>query len=205
MIELIEEELQMRANELKSPLESIYFGGGSPSLISTERITSFISKVTNQFDTVEGMEITLEVNPDDVDEDYLRRLKFAGINRLSLGIQSFSEKDLRLMHRAHDRKEAENALKAVTKQFENFSLDLIYGMPDSSIGDWEESLSLALSYDPPHISAYALTVEEKTVLHHLVNKDKVTLLPEETVKEQYDLLVALLEQKKYINYESSSC
>ena len=204
MMELIEEELQMRASELKSPLESIYFGGGSPSLISTERITSFISKVTNQFDTVEGMEITLEVNPDDVDENYLSRLKLAGINRLSLGIQSFSEKDLRLMHRAHDRKEAENALKAVTKQFENFSLDLIYGMPDSSIGDWEESLLLALSYDPPHISAYALTVEEKTVLHRLVNKDKVTLLPEETVKEQYDLLVALLEQKKYINYEFSS-
>ncbi|MBL6661906.1 MAG: radical SAM family heme chaperone HemW [Flavobacteriaceae bacterium] len=204
MMELIEEELQMRASELKSPLESIYFGGGSPSLISTERITSFISKVTNQFDTVEGIEITLEVNPDDVDEDYLRRLKLAGINRLSLGIQSFSEKDLRLMHRAHDRKEAENALKAVKKHFENFSLDLIYGMPDSSIADWEESLSHALSYDPPHISAYALTVEEKTVLHHLVNKDKVTLLPEETVKEQYDLLVALLEQKKYINYEFSS-
>ena len=82
MMGFIEEELQIRASELKSPLESIYFGGGSPSLISTERITSFISKVTNQFDTVEGMEITLEVNPDDVDEDYLRRLKLAGISRI---------------------------------------------------------------------------------------------------------------------------
>lgn len=92
MMELIEEELHIRADELKSPLESIYFGGGSPSLISTERITSFISKVTNQFDTVEGMEITLEVNPDDVNEDYLGRLKSAGINRLSLGIQSFWKK-----------------------------------------------------------------------------------------------------------------
>jgi oxygen-independent coproporphyrinogen-3 oxidase len=204
MMELIEEELHIRADELKSPLESIYFGGGSPSLISTERITSFISKVTNQFDTVEGMEITLEVNPDDVNEDYLGRLKSAGINRLSLGIQSFLEKDLRLMHRAHDTEQAESALKAVKKYFENFSLDLIYGMPDSSGADWLENLSRALSYDPPHISAYALTVEEKTALHHLVKEDKVTLIPEEAVKEQYDLLVTQLEQKAYINYEFSN-
>ncbi|MDA9588097.1 radical SAM family heme chaperone HemW [Flavobacteriaceae bacterium] len=204
MMDLIEEELHMRASELKSPLESIYFGGGSPSLISTERLQNFIARVKNQFDTVKGIEITLEVNPDDVNEEYLQRLKASGINRLSLGIQSFFEKDLLLMHRAHNKVQAEDALREVRKYFDNFSLDLIYGMPYSSMENWQDNLIQALRSEPPHISAYALTIENKTALHHLVKENKVKLLPDEAVNDQYNLLVDQLEQKAYVNYEFSN-
>ena len=204
MFKLIKKELHLRSKELIDPIESIYFGGGSPSLISPENIYDFIDLVNNKFKINQNIEVTFEVNPDDVTEEYLLHLKNAGVNRLSVGIQSFSEKDLIIMNRAHDVNQAHKSLELVGKLFQNFSIDLIYGMPYSSLSNWKNNLEIALSYNPPHISAYALTVEKKTVLHHKVKKKKIDLLDDDDVKQQYEILINTLELKGYINYEFSN-
>ncbi len=200
----INKELNLRASEINTPLESIYFGGGSPSLIPPDTIGDFIAKVKQQFLIHPELEISLEVNPDDVNERYLNELKLAGINRISLGVQSFLEKDLKLMHRAHNVHQVHESLKLVTNYFENYSLDLIYGMPYSSSKDWEDNLEKALTYCPPHISAYALTVENKTALHHMVKTKQVVLIEEDAVKEQYDHLINKMDREGYVNYEFSN-
>ena len=204
MIQVMEKELRIRAKEINSPFDSIYFGGGSPSLIDPELIASFIKKIKDDFMTSPTLEITIEVNPDDVSQDYLLGLKESGINRLSLGIQSFLDRDLKLMNRAHNSDQAQNALSLVKKFFHNYSLDLIYGMPYSSLLDWKKNLKLALDYMPPHISTYALTVEKKTALHHQIKQNNVKLISEEAVKEQYDFLLDKMGEKGYINYEFSN-
>ena len=204
MFKLIKNELHLRSKELIGPIESIYFGGGSPSLISPKNIYDLIDLIKNKFKIKQNIEVTLEVNPDDISEEYLLRLKNAGINRLSIGIQSFFEKDLIIMNRAHDVNQAHKSLELVGKLFQNFSIDLIYGMPYSSLINWKNNLEIALSYNPPHISAYALTVEEKTVLHHKVKEKKIDLLDDDDVKQQYDFLVNTLEKNGYINYEFSN-
>jgi oxygen-independent coproporphyrinogen-3 oxidase len=157
-------ELKLRSKEMISPIESIYFGGGSPSLINPKSIKELIDLTKQNFTLYSEVEITLEVNPDDVNESYLIELKKAGINRLSLGVQSFLDRDLTLMNRAHRSDQALVALELISKIFVNYSLDLIYGMPYSSITEWEQNLEAALDFNPPHISVYALTVEEKTAL-----------------------------------------
>ena len=197
-------ELQLRSDEVKSPLESIYFGGGSPSLISPEKIDSLLKKIKNQFSVLNTVEITLEVNPDDVTKNYLIELKQAGINRLSLGTQSFFDEDLKLMNRAHNSDQAIEALENVTNQFQNFSIDLIYGMPNSNITSWEKNIQRVLKFNPPHISAYALTIEKKTVLYDQVKNKKIELISDEEVKEQYDLLVLKMNTLGFVNYEFSN-
>lgn len=200
----MQRELELRSDEVNDPLESIYFGGGSPSLLPHDKIIQLLGQVRTQFSLQEQLEVTLEVNPDDVTQKYLRELKQAGVNRLSLGIQSFHEKDLRLMNRAHSQEQAFNALKWVSQVFTNFSVDLIYGMPNSTMEEWEENLHRLMEFNPPHLSTYALTVEEKTVLHHQVENGSVPLLEEEEVKAQYNFLVKKLEALGYVNYEFSN-
>ena len=204
ILDLIEKELEIRSNEVKSPLESIYFGGGSPSLISNKSLDVFLKKINRDFSISDKIEITMEVNPDDVTEDYLHGLKASGVNRLSLGVQSFFEKDLKLMNRAHSADQAHKALSLAGKYFDNFSVDLIYGMPYSSLLDWGENLNLALEYNPLHISAYALTIEKKTALHHQIKKNKIEPIPEESVREHYDFLIDKMDSEGYINYEFSN-
>ena len=202
--ETMKMELVLRFKEISEPIESIYFGGGSPSLLSPKAIEDLIKLIKLHFKLEDHLEVTLEVNPDDVTADYLSGLKKAGINRLSLGVQSFIDKDLVLMNRAHNNSQSLNALEIISKTFTNYSLDLIYGMPYSSLAEWEENLKTALGFNPPHISAYALTVEEKTALYHNVKKGEVVLLPEEAVEKQYQLMVQKLESLGYINYEFSN-
>ena len=202
--ETMKKELVLRSKEISEPIESIYFGGGSPSLLSPKAIEDLIKLIKLHFKLEDHLEVTLEVNPDDVTADYLSGLKKAGINRLSLGVQSFIDKDLVLMNRAHNNSQSLNALEIISKTFTNYSLDLIYGMPYSSLAEWEENLETALGFNPPHISAYALTVEEKTALYHNVKKGEVVLLPEEAVEKQYQLMVQKLESLGYINYEFSN-
>ena len=197
-------ELKLRSKEMISPIESIYFGGGSPSLINPKSIKELIDLTKQNFTLYSEVEITLEVNPDDVNESYLIELKKAGINRLSLGVQSFLDRDLTLMNRAHRSDQALVALELISKIFVNYSLDLIYGMPYSSITEWEQNLEAALDFNPPHISVYALTVEEKTALFHQVKQGEVLLLPEEAVEAQYQLMVKKLEGLGYLNYEFSN-
>lgn len=202
--EAMKKEMVLRAYEISSPIQSIYFGGGSPSLLNPKSIEELWDLINLHFTLEPLVEVTLEVNPDDVSESYLIELKKVGINRLSLGVQSFLDRDLTLMNRVHKSKQARTALELISKNFSNYSLDLIYGMPYSSLTDWEQTIETALSFNPPHISAYALTVEEKTALFYQVKKEEVLLLPEEAVEEQYQLMVQKLEGLGYINYEFSN-
>jgi oxygen-independent coproporphyrinogen-3 oxidase len=204
MWKALKNELIQRADELQSPIESVYFGGGSPSLLNAEEIQNIMDRIRNLVDVSPVLEVTLEVNPDDVSAAYLKGLKAAGVNRLSLGVQSFIDRDLTLMNRAHDSAQALQALEEVSTHFTNYSLDLIYGMPYSNSAEWEQNIETALSFTPPHVSSYALTVEPKTALDHQVKKGEVLLLPEEAVHEHYQLMIQKMEEKGYVNYEFSN-
>ena len=204
MGEAMKKELTIRSNEINLPLESIYFGGGSPSLLSPQEIGNLIDFITKKFKLIPNVEVTLEVNPDDVSAEFLSGIKAAGINRLSLGVQSFFNRDLELMNRAHDRNQALKSLELIGNFFNNYTLDLIYGMPYSTLGEWEENINTALSFNPPHLSSYALTVEEKTALHHQIEKGIVLPLPEEEVAKQYQFLIYKMEEFGYVNYEFSN-
>jgi oxygen-independent coproporphyrinogen-3 oxidase len=197
-------ELKLRRQELQLPLESLYFGGGSPSLLSPNKLEALLNLLNKEYNVGSDIEITLEVNPDDVTKDYLTTLKSVGINRISLGLQSFYDRDLKLMNRVHSSDQALKALEFTSGLFSNFSLDLIYGMPHSTLLEWEQNLKTVMDYDPPHLSAYALTVEEATVLDRQVKKGEIILLPEEGVQEQYELLLEKTEKGGFINYEFSN-
>ena len=197
-------ELKLRREELQLPLESLYFGGGSPSLLSPNKLEALLNLLYKEYNVGSDIEITLEVNPDDVTKDYLTTLKSVGINRISLGLQSFYDRDLKLMNRVHSSDQALKALEFTSGLFSNFSLDLIYGMPYSSLLEWEQNLNTVMHYNPPHLSAYALTVEEATVLDRQVKKGEILLLPEEGVQEQYELLLEKTEKGGFINYEFSN-
>ena len=200
----IKVELKLRKKELVGPIESIYFGGGSPSLIKPKVVEEIIKLISSHYQLAATVETTLEVNPDDVSKEYLKGLRTAGINRLSIGIQSFHDKELKMMNRAHNMNQALQSIVWISELFNNFSIDLIYGIPYSSLASWEDNILKALSFDPPHISSYALTVEPKTVLAHQIEKNTLDLLDEELVKDQYDLLLKKLEEKEYENYEFSN-
>ncbi|MDG1054425.1 MAG: radical SAM family heme chaperone HemW [Flavobacteriaceae bacterium] len=205
MLKAMIEEVALRQNELAdAPLDSIYFGGGTPSLLQPEEIAQLIDAAAKVFRFSPTIEITLEMNPDDYVEGYFEAIKAKGVNRLSVGIQSFFEEELKQMNRAHNAQEAYVVLEAVKKHFDNFSLDLIYGMPGSSLETWQKNIDIALSFSPPHISSYALTVEDKTALTFQVEKNQVELLPEELVAQQFDRLVSCLTEAGFDHYELSN-
>ena len=205
LIFFLKKEIDLRYNELrKDTLESVYFGGGSPSLLSLKEIDSIISKVKEKFIISKNTEMTLELNPDDVSMEYIKGLKKIGINRLSLGIQSFLEKDLLLMNRNHTSIQSLKAIEIVSQIFENYSVDLIYGIPKSSLKDFLFNIKKALEFDPKHFSCYALTVEPKTVLDHKVKNKKIKMPIDELIKKQFDKMISILEDKKYLHYEISN-
>lgn len=202
---LMAKELEMRASLLnESSLESIYFGGGSPSLLAPAQLGSLIQEGGKRFSFDSEIEITVELNPDDVSLDYLKALQKEGVNRVSLGIQSFRDQDLQLMNRVHNSTQAIQALEDCLQVFDNVSIDLIYGMPDTRIEDWKENLHILHQYPIPHIAAYALTVESKTALAAQLARGEVVLLDEEEVVAQYEYLVDTTESKGLINYEFSN-
>ncbi|MGB2086127.1 MAG: radical SAM family heme chaperone HemW [Flavobacteriaceae bacterium] len=205
MLLAMKKEIEMRQNELpKIPLESIYFGGGTPSLLSPEEITLLLESIARHYTIAEKAEITLEMNPDDFRVNYLEELKSAGINRLSIGVQSFFDDELEFMNRAHQAEDVFRLMQAVSKNFDNFSIDLIYGIPGSSVARWRENIDMALSYSPTHVSSYALTVEPKTVLAHQVKQGTIELLDETVVAQQFDVLVEVLMRNGYEHYELSN-
>tara|TARA_B100001059_G_scaffold83149_1_gene81206 strand:+ start:1875 stop:3005 length:1131 start_codon:yes stop_codon:yes gene_type:complete len=204
MLKAFEKEIELRADELTVELESIYFGGGSPSLLCPKSVEHMISVVIKKFKSHENIEITIEVNPDDVSYDYLKALKSSGINRVSIGIQSFSDADLRLMNRIHNADQGMKTLDWTVQLFNNFSIDLIYGTPSNDLFSWKNNLNQALSFDVPHLSSYVLTVEPKTVLAHKVTNKEVRLLDDELVRIQYDWMVDTMEEAGYENYEFSN-
>ena len=199
-------ELDLRKQELPSEsiINSIYFGGGTPSLLFSDDIKSLIERVNAHFIISDDVEITLEMNPDDYRANYLEELKLVGVNRLSVGIQSFHEEELKLMNRAHNAEEAFRILEKIDMLFDNFSLDLIYGLPKSNLKSWKKNIEYALQFNPKHISSYLLTVEPKTVLNHQVEKNEVEVLGEEGVLAQFNYLVNRLEKEGFDHYELSS-
>lgn len=196
------EELSARAAELEGTvLKTIYFGGGTPTVCSPEELGSLLDVARVLFDTSQVEEITVEANPDDLSEEYLCRLAKVGINRLSIGVQSFRNEDLRMMNRRHDAEGAVRAVKAARKAgFKNISIDLIYGLPDVSVEEWGESVQKAIALGVEHISAYCLTVEENT----LFGKRGVQTADEEVVEREYDVMCGLLGEAGFEHYEVSN-
>lgn len=206
MLSAMKKELFLRKDELENKsLSSLYFGGGTPSILSISEINSFIDEVKKYFHFEENIEITLEANPDDLKKDFLQDLKISPINRLSIGIQSFFEDDLKLMNRAHNSIEAETSIKiAQDFGFDNINIDLIYGIPTSSFEQWQKNLDKAIELDIQHISSYALTVEPKTALNQWVKK-KPSLFPKESVQSRdFFYMVEFLQNNGFEHYEISN-
>lgn len=205
MVMALVKEIQMRKMELeKEQIETIYFGGGTPSILSLKEIQVLIDAVYENFNVTESPEITLEANPDDLDDDTIIQLANSPVNRLSIGIQSFFEEDLKLMNRAHNAMEAKRCLQTATQYFDNISLDLIYGMPNMSNEKWLKNVQTALSFGVPHISSYALTVEPKTALKKLIEKKVVEAPKDEVAQEHFLVLIEELEKNGFVHYELSN-
>ena len=204
MVEAICKELLLRKQEISGDVDTIYFGGGTPSLLSAEELQQIFQVIHSHFTVVGNAEITLEANPDDLSEEKLKMLAASSVNRLSIGVQSFFEEDLKLMNRAHNADEALESIRLAKHYFDNISIDLIYGIPGMSNDRWQENLQIALDLNVPHISSYALTVEPKTTLKSLIEKGKVAPVEEELAKEQYEIMINRLSAAGFDNYEFSN-
>lgn len=205
MVLALAKEITMRKNEfVNNVIETIYFGGGTPSRLSIADLKLQLDAIYENYKVSDNPEITLEANPDDLSEDYLIALLEIGINRLSIGIQSFFEDDLKMMNRAHNSEEAKKSLETATKYFDNISLDLIYGIPDMSDERWKQNIETALSFNIPHISSYALTVEPKTALNKLIQTGKIAEPKDEVASAHFMILVEMLEANGFVHYELSN-
>jgi oxygen-independent coproporphyrinogen-3 oxidase len=206
LIEAICLELEMRKAELNDiPVETVYFGGGTPSLLMKGELASIMHAIRAHYQLVETPEITFEVNPDDATKENLIAWKEQGINRLSIGLQSFQESDLSWMNRSHSTQQGENAVRLSQVQgFDNISIDLIYGLPELSNEQWLSHLQQALNLNVQHISSYCLTIEPKTALNHFVAKGKLSRPTEDQQSEQFDLLVSTLGLAGFEQYEISN-
>ncbi len=195
----------MRKDEAKSlAIENIYFGGGTPSLCNNDEITRILNTVFEHYEIVQNPEITLEANPDDLLPEKIIALSESPINRLSIGVQSFFEEDLTLMNRAHNAHEALESIKLARHYFDNISADLIYGIPNMSLDRWNQNIDTILKLNIPHISCYALTVEENTALEKLIATGKIAPTNDSLAAKHYQHLVKRLESEGYINYEFSN-
>ena len=205
VLQAMKKEIGLQSAFLQGEVvRTIYFGGGTPSVLSAEEINSLITAVQGEFDVLEA-EVTLEANPDDLDQAVLDSLKNAGINRLSIGIQSFHDKDLVKLNRSHDGKKALQAIELSRQAgFNNINIDLIYGLPDSGLSEWNENLDRFFDLDIPHLSAYSLTYEDKTAFGNWLKKGRIKALDEEVVIDQFSLLMERMKQKEYRHYEISN-
>ncbi|WP_268848053.1 radical SAM family heme chaperone HemW [Flavobacterium aestivum] len=205
MVLAIAKEIRMRKSEFKDEIvETIYFGGGTPSVLQISELRFLIDEVYKNYKISENPEITIEANPDDLSKERIIELSETPINRLSIGIQSFFEDDLIMMNRAHNSAEAKKCLEEATKYFDNISLDLIYGIPGMSNEKWKQNIETALSFDIPHISSYALTVEPKTALNKLIQTGEIAKPNDESAQEHFTILVETLEANDFIHYELSN-
>lgn len=206
MLSAIKKEIFLRKDELENKsLNSLYFGGGTPSVLSPDEIKSLIDEVLKYFEFNENIEITLEANPDDLDKNFLKGLSQTAINRLSIGTQSFFDEDLKLMNRAHNASQAEDSIKrAQDFGFENLSIDLIYGSPTSNFEIWKENLNKTIELQVPHISSYALTVEPKTALSSWIKSQKITPPKETEQNQEFYYMSDFLKDNGFLHYEISN-
>lgn len=205
MIETLCKEITDRITTLKEPIQTIYFGGGTPSLLTSEELDALFSILKTGADLSRVREVTLEANPDDINDSTLENWKKAGITRLSIGLQSFKSSDLEWMNRAHSVEEALQCVPLAQKHgFDNISVDLIYGLPNLTTNEWQDHISKVIAMDVAHISAYCLTIEEKTVLHQLVEKGKLKPAGDDQQSEQFEILSNSLVSAGYDHYEISN-
>ena len=206
VLSAIEKELKLRSNYLGQELvDTIYLGGGTPSLLSEIELQSIFQTVLNNYTVSDHAEITLEANPDDLTKVKLQELKQTPINRLSIGVQSFFEEDLRFMNRAHNAKEAVTSIQnAKEVGFDNLSIDLIFGSQTTSNEMWQRNLSIFFDLGINHLSAYSLTVEEKTALAHNIAKGKVENIDDEKNYTQYLILQNAIKENGFEQYELSN-
>jgi oxygen-independent coproporphyrinogen-3 oxidase len=215
MVESLIKEIEIRSNFSKENeaaiisedeiIGTIYFGGGTPSLLSEKELHSILSSIKAIYKIAAGAEITLEANPDDLDLSKLKVWKNAGINRLSIGIQSFIERDLKWMNRAHNAEQALNSIELAREAgFNNFSIDLIFGTPGLTDKEWEKNIKTVIDLNVPHISSYALTVEPKTALQKLIGLKKKEDVNNDVQSLQYLLLMQMMRAAGYEHYEISN-
>ncbi|WP_100614423.1 radical SAM family heme chaperone HemW [Confluentibacter citreus] len=205
LIDALVKELELRKNEFQGQfIETIYFGGGTPSLLKNYEIQSILDAIYKNYKVVKNPEITLEANPDDLSEDVIKELSKSKINRLSIGIQSFFEDDLKSMNRAHNAEEAKTCLSLATQYFDNITVDLIYGIPNMSLEKWNENLEKVLNFGINHISSYALTVETNTALDNFIKKGNYPAIDEDLALQHFNHLIEKTAEQGFIHYEISN-
>ncbi len=205
LITAIAKELILRKHEIETPIETIYFGGGTPSLLQITEIEFLLKTIYNNFNIISNPEITIEANPDDLmDFSVFEKYKKIGINRLSIGVQSFFDEDLQAFNRAHRANEAKTVLKKASKYFDNITIDLIYGIPGLSKERWKENLEITFNFGINHISSYALTIEPKTALYQFIKNNKYPNVNEELALEHFKILQTETTKNGFIQYEVSN-
>jgi len=205
LINALIKEIESRKNQLSGEINSIYFGGGTPSLITNDELLSITEAIYKNYDIAQNIEFTLECNPDDLTKEKLIQLKNVGVNRLSIGIQSFFDEDLQFFNRAHNSKQAEiSILMSQDAGFENITVDLIYNTPTLTNQKWEANLNKIAKFNVPHLSAYTLTVEPNTALHHQVKTKQIDLPTDEEAIEQFKYLMAFTKEIGLTQYEISN-
>lgn len=198
-------EIVMRKNEIANEMiETIYFGGGTPSLLEISEIEKIIQTVYQNFTVSQNPEITLEANPDDLTTEKIIALKQTPINRLSIGMQSIYEADLKMMNRAHNANESKHCLEVASQYFDNISVDLIYGIPNMTLEQWETTINYIVDLNIPHISCYALTVEPKTALEKLIKQGKIPQTDDAQAHDHFLFLIDKLNESGYEHYEMSN-
>jgi len=205
IVKAIVKELELRQNYLPTKtLETIYFGGGTPSVLKSDEISDILTAIGKYFNIESSAEITLEANPEDLTTNYLEQLREVGINRLSIGVQSFIDNDLQFMNRSHNATQAKKSIEAAQNIFEDISIDLIFGGQYSSPVNWTYNLKTAILLDPVHISSYSLTIEDGTTFGNWMAKNKLQPIKDETQKEQFLETIESLSQAGYEHYEISN-
>ena len=198
-------EIKLRKDYLNGePVETIYFGGGTPSLLQVPDLRSLIEKTFSSFIVDSHVELTIETNPDDIAEEKLKEWKEAYINRLSIGVQSFFQEDLKWMNRAHTAEQASDNLRSAIRHFNNITIDLIYGTPLLTNEKWKRNIERAIEFDISHLSCYALTVEPKTLLYKMIREKQTPDINADKQSEQFFLLMQWLEKTGYEHYEISN-
>lgn len=197
-------EIEIKSIGYNDLIQTIYFGGGTPSFFETKEINKIINSIFKKFKISPSPEITLEANPDDLSKTKLIELSESYINRLSIGVQSFNDVELKLMNRSHNSKDAKNCIDDALKYYDNISIDLIFGMPNSNLKTWESNLNNVTNWNLNHMSAYALTIEPKTALESFVKKNIIKPLNEDLVFEQHEFMCNKMSKHEYVNYELSS-
>lgn len=203
-VERIIEEIKHKREKYTETVSSIYFGGGTPTCVNAKLLCNVLDSIKANFEICENAEITIEGNPATFDEDKLIELKECGFNRFSVGVQSFNDAELKSVERIHSGADAENACKLLAKVFENYSLDLMLGLPNQTIKSLENSIERAIALEPKHISCYMLKVEKNTPLEKLVKNKQVVIPDDDTVADFYDFAVKKFEARGYMQYETSN-